>query len=139
LAGALIPQIFFFDATQKSESITFDAVLLILSTLATIVQSHFQLGSSVLLFIPALGIFVLLVLNTSLGGRHDEIPLWIYLIAGAVPLIIGTEVWCGTADVFVPLVSFSLAKCIHVCLKKLLFQAGRMGAVRSLPREVCKH
>jgi len=103
VTGALIPQILFFDGAQNSESITLHSVLLLFSTLAMIFQTLFHSGSSAFLFLPALAIFLILVLNTALGGRHDEIPLRTYLVAGIVPLIIGTEVWCGTADVFVPL------------------------------------
>ncbi|KAF8521632.1 hypothetical protein BU17DRAFT_45701 [Hysterangium stoloniferum] len=103
VTGALLPQLLFFDAAQNSESITLRSVLLLFSTLAMIFQSLFQFGSSVFLFVPALAVFLMLLVNTALGGQHDEIPLRTYLVAGVVPLIIGAEVWCGTADVFVPL------------------------------------
>jgi len=104
--GALLPQLAFISTSPvaSSEAYTLTALLLLFTASSTILQCIYQVGSAAFLFVPGCALCVTLALHTVLDGKMDEIPLRSYIASGIVSLIIGVEVWCGTADVFVPLV-----------------------------------
>ncbi|KAF8576245.1 hypothetical protein K439DRAFT_1640647 [Ramaria rubella] len=103
ITGALLPQLLCSHTEHQNEHTTLSAMLLLYGALSAILQSVFEVGSAVFLFMPAVSLAVALTLNALQEERVDHIHLRTYVLAGIVPLVIGTEVWCGTADVFVPL------------------------------------
>lgn len=102
--GALAPQLFFFHPAHQDESPTLFSALLLYSLLAMILQSVFELGSSSFLFLLAAPLLLALALNAAQTKHFEDVLLRTYMIAGVVPVVLGTEMWCGIADVFVPLV-----------------------------------
>jgi hypothetical protein len=105
IVGALVPQLFFIQPAHQEETSTLSSMLLLYSFLGVILQSIFEVGSASFLFLVALPLFLALVLNTMQREKSEDVHLRTYVLTGLVPLIVGGEVWCGTADVFVPLVS----------------------------------
>lgn len=103
--GALVPQLFFFHPVRQDESATLSSTLLLYSLLSVMLHSIFGLGSASFFFIIALPLYLVLSLNAVQNERFEDVSLRTYVLAGLVPLIVGTEIWFGTADVFVPLVS----------------------------------
>ena len=80
------------------------AILLLYSLLSSILQTLLELGSATFLFIAAVPLFLALATNAAHGGQFDEVRFRTYMLASIAPAVVGTEVWCGIADVFVPLV-----------------------------------
>lgn len=78
--------------------------------MAFVLQVVFNLGSSAIFAFPALSFLVALILQKTFGGGTKQtILLSSYIIGGAFPLVVGTELWCGVGDVFVPLVCLCLS------------------------------
>ena len=69
-----------------------------------VLQSSFELGSASFMFLVGTPLLLALALNAVQTRRFEDVLLRTYVLAGIVPVVIGTEVWCGIADVFVPLV-----------------------------------
>ena len=105
IVGALVPQLLFFHPTHQDESTILCLTLLLYSLLGVVLQSVFELGSASFLFVVAIPLLLTLVMNAVQNERFEDVSLRIYAFAGIMSLVAGTEVWCGLADVFVPLMS----------------------------------
>ena len=104
IIGALAPQLLFFHPAYQDEPSTLFSALLLYSFLSVVLQSVFEIGSASFLFLIAAPLLLALALNAVQTRRFENVLLRTYVLAGIVPVILGTEVWCGMADVFVPLV-----------------------------------
>ncbi|KIJ43580.1 hypothetical protein M422DRAFT_229023 [Sphaerobolus stellatus SS14] len=101
--GALLPQLYFMSPAPNERN-TLTGLLLLLSGGAAFFQIVFEVGSAAFLFIPGVALFAGLASHILLDAEGEmHIPLRTYVVGGIIPLLVGSEVWCGTADVFVPL------------------------------------
>ncbi|OCH96275.1 hypothetical protein OBBRIDRAFT_809204 [Obba rivulosa] len=99
LAGALASQLLI---GRVREHTVFTSILLLQALLATVVQS-LGIGSSAALFLSALPLSISLVLNAFVTTPGDDVSLVSYALGQFTPLSLGTQIFCGTLDVFVPL------------------------------------
>ncbi|GBE89509.1 Putative endoplasmic reticulum metallopeptidase [Sparassis crispa] len=99
LAGGLASQLL---VGRVPERTVFSSVLLLQSFLTCALQ-FVGIGSSALYFLSCVGYCAALVLNAFVTNSKDDISLWSYLIGQLNPLMVGTQIFCITLDVFVPL------------------------------------
>ncbi|PPQ63101.1 hypothetical protein CVT24_005812 [Panaeolus cyanescens] len=99
LLGALLSQYLVGEVHERS---VFTALLLIQSVIAVAVQL-LNVGSAALFFLLALPIFVALFLNPLFTGTNRRISLFTYAVGQLLPIVTGTMLILGVADVFVPL------------------------------------
>ncbi|EIW58152.1 uncharacterized protein TRAVEDRAFT_28892 [Trametes versicolor FP-101664 SS1] len=99
LTGALVSQLL---VPRVREQTAFTSVMLMQSFLATVLQL-IGIGSGGTLFLSSAPFAVALLVNGFLTKRGDDISLWSYAIGLLSPLVIGTTLFCGVLEVFVPL------------------------------------
>ncbi|OJT03270.1 hypothetical protein TRAPUB_6137 [Trametes pubescens] len=99
LTGALISQLL---VPRVREQTAFTSVMLMQSFLATVLQL-IGIGSGGTLFLSSAPFSLALLVNSFLTKRGDDISLWSYAISLLSPLVIGTTLFCGVLEVFVPL------------------------------------
>lgn len=103
--GALVSQLL---VPRVREQTAFTSVMLMQSFLATVLQL-IGIGSGGTLFLSSAPFAVALLVNGFLTKRGDDISLWSYAIGLLSPLVIGTTLFCGVLEVFVPLVSLIIS------------------------------
>jgi hypothetical protein len=99
LIGILGSQVFF---SEVEERVVLSSLLLMQSGGAVALQL-LGLGSSYLLFVGAVPLFVALSFDTLLNSGNI-VSLWTYAFSMGVPLLTGFQITCVVLDVFVPLV-----------------------------------
>jgi hypothetical protein len=99
LIGILGSQVFF---SEVEERVVLSSLLLMQSGGAVALQL-LGLGSSYLLFVGAVPLFVALSFDALLNSGNI-VSLWTYAFSMGVPLLTGFQITCVVLDVFVPLV-----------------------------------
>ncbi|EMD39116.1 hypothetical protein CERSUDRAFT_104381 [Gelatoporia subvermispora B] len=99
LAGALASQLF---VGRVREQTVFKSVFLLQAFLAILLQS-LGVGSAAVFFLSALPLSASLIFNAFLNNFEDNVSLLTYVLGQFTPISLGTQIFCGTLDVFVPL------------------------------------
>ncbi|KAH9951135.1 hypothetical protein B0H21DRAFT_719728 [Amylocystis lapponica] len=99
LAGSLASQLL---VGRVREQTTFSSLLILQVSVAALLQLV-GIGSGVLFFLSALGMLVSLVFNGLTTKPGDDVSLLGYALGQFPPLSLGTQIFCITLDVFVPL------------------------------------